>query len=193
MSGVLCDKRIPQRVKGKIYKMVVQPAMLYATETLPLASRHVRKLETTEMKMCRWTCGHTRKDHVRNDDIRSRLEVKNISVLCKKARLRWFGHVKRKDQNFVGRYTLEMKPPGKRRRGRPKLRWLDCVASDMKDIGATEEDAKDRQRWKKFVSAAATPPPSGSSKKKKKNRYPDNKGKIQIIDICNLCYSLESH
>jgi len=159
MSGVLCDKRIPQRVKGKIYKMV----MLYATETLPLASRHVRKLETTEMKMCRWTCGHTRKDHGRNDDIRSRLEVENISVLCKKARLRWFGHVKRKDQNFVGRYTLEMKPPGKRRRGRPKLRWLDCVASDMKDIGATEEDAKDRQRWKKFVSAAATPPPSGSS------------------------------
>jgi len=116
MSGVLCDKRIPQRVKGKIYKMVVQPAMLYATETLPLASRHVRKLETTEMKMCRWTCGHTRKDHGRNDDIRSRLEVENISVLCKKARLRWFGQVKRKDQNFVGRYTLEMKPPGKRRR-----------------------------------------------------------------------------
>ena len=163
VSGVLCDKKIPERVKGKVYKVVVQPAMLYATETLPLASRHVRKLETTEMKMCRWTCGHTRKDHVRNDDIRKRLEVENISVLCKKSRLRWFGHVKRKDSNYVGRYTLEMEPPGKRRRGRPKLRWLDCITSDMKDMGATEEDAKDRLRWKTIVSAAATPPPSGSS------------------------------
>ena len=51
MSGILCDidKRIPERVKGKICEIVVQPAMLYATETHPLASRHVRKLETTEM------------------------------------------------------------------------------------------------------------------------------------------------
>lgn len=157
MSGILCDKRIPERVKGKVYKTVVQPAMLYATETLPLASRHVRKLETTEMKMCRWTCGHTRKDHVRNDDIRNRLEVENISVLCKKSRLRWYGHVKRRDPGYVGRYTLEMDPPGKRKKGRPKLRWLDCVSSDLKDIGATEDDAKDKKRWKKLVSAKATP------------------------------------
>ena len=46
--------------------MVVQPAMLYATETLTLATRHVRKLETTERKMHRWTCELTRKDHVKN-------------------------------------------------------------------------------------------------------------------------------
>ena len=29
MSGVLCDRRIPPQVKGKIHKMVIQPAMLY--------------------------------------------------------------------------------------------------------------------------------------------------------------------
>ena len=29
MSGVLCDKRVPPHVKGKIHKMIVQPAMLY--------------------------------------------------------------------------------------------------------------------------------------------------------------------
>ena len=32
-------------------------------------SSHVKKLEVTEMKMCRWPCGHTLRDHVRNDDI----------------------------------------------------------------------------------------------------------------------------
>ncbi len=81
MSGILCDKRVPvrERVKGKIYKTFAQSAMLYASETLLLASsRHVRKLEATEMKMCRWTCGYTTKDHVRNDDIRNRLEVENV-------------------------------------------------------------------------------------------------------------------
>ncbi len=104
-ASILRVKRVPEkRVKGKI---VVQPAMLYATETLPLASRHVRKLDTIEMKICRWTCGRTRKDHVRNDDIRNRLEVENISVMCKKSHLRWYGHVKRRDPGYVGRYILE--------------------------------------------------------------------------------------
>ena len=53
MSGVLCDKRVPPHVKGKINKMIVQPAMLYGMETVPVTSSHVKKLEVTEMKMCR--------------------------------------------------------------------------------------------------------------------------------------------
>ena len=51
MSGVLCDKRVPPHVKGKIHKMIVQPAMLYGAETVPMTSSRVKKLEVTEMKM----------------------------------------------------------------------------------------------------------------------------------------------
>ena len=29
MSGVICDRRVPARVKGKVYKVAVRPAMLY--------------------------------------------------------------------------------------------------------------------------------------------------------------------
>ena len=29
MSGVICDRRVPSRVKGKVYKVAVRPAMLY--------------------------------------------------------------------------------------------------------------------------------------------------------------------
>ena len=52
MSGVLCDKRVPPRVKGKIHKVIVQPAMLYGMDTV--TSSHVKKPEVTEMQMCRW-------------------------------------------------------------------------------------------------------------------------------------------
>ena len=51
MSEVLCDKRVPPPVKGKIQKMIVQPAMLYGMETVPVTSPHVTKLDVTEMKM----------------------------------------------------------------------------------------------------------------------------------------------
>ncbi|VVC28405.1 Hypothetical protein CINCED_3A001717 [Cinara cedri] len=30
--GVLCDKRIPMRLKGKFYKSVVRPTMLHGSE-----------------------------------------------------------------------------------------------------------------------------------------------------------------
>ena len=42
---------------------------------IPMTISHVKKLELTEMKMCRWACGHTPRYHMRNDDIRERLEV----------------------------------------------------------------------------------------------------------------------
>ena len=74
---------------------------------------NVKKLEITEMKMCRWPCGHTLRYHVRNDDIRERLKevkVENITERSRKARLEWSGHVKRRDQEYVGRKTLEMVP-----------------------------------------------------------------------------------
>ena len=132
MSGVLCDKRLPPHVKGNIHKAIVQPAMMCGMETVPVTRSHVKKLEVTEMKTCRWTCGHTLRDHVRNDDIRKKLKVENITERCRKARLRWFGHVKRRDQEYVGRKTMEMVPSGRRKRGRPKQRWMDCVNRDMR-------------------------------------------------------------
>ena len=40
-----------------------------------VTSSHVKKLEVTAMKMCRWACGHTLRVHVRNDNNRDRLNV----------------------------------------------------------------------------------------------------------------------
>ena len=166
MSGVLCDKKIPPKFKGKIYKIVVQPAMLYAMETVPATRSQVKKLQIAEMKMCWWACVFTRMDHVRNGDLLDKVEVEAISVRCQKSRLRWYGHVKRREQHNVCRRTPDAMPPAKRKRGRPRLRWMDCVRNDMKIIGVTENDASNRENWRRRVqnlSAAATPQQSGTS------------------------------
>jgi hypothetical protein len=41
-SAILCDKRVPQKIKGKFYRMDIQPAMLYGTKCWPTKSRHVQ-------------------------------------------------------------------------------------------------------------------------------------------------------
>ncbi|KAG8260324.1 hypothetical protein J6590_099409 [Homalodisca vitripennis] len=42
-------------------------------------------------------------------------------------------------------------PEGRRPRGRPKVRWWNQVKADMEMMGASEEDAEDRSRWRSFV------------------------------------------
>ena len=74
---------------------------------MPVTSSQVKKLEVTEMKMCRWACCHTLRYHVRNDDIRKKLKVEKITERCRKARLGWFGHEKRRGQEYVGRKTVD--------------------------------------------------------------------------------------
>ena len=89
------DKRVPQKLKGKFYRTVVRPAMLYGAECWPTKRRHVQQLGVAEMRMLRWMCGHTRKDRVRNDDIRDRVGVAPIEEKLVQHRLRWFGHIRR--------------------------------------------------------------------------------------------------
>uniref|UniRef100_A0A452XUZ8 Uncharacterized protein n=1 Tax=Aegilops tauschii subsp. strangulata TaxID=200361 RepID=A0A452XUZ8_AEGTS len=77
-SGILCDKSVPQKLKGKFYRTTVRPTMLYGAECWPIKKRHVQPLGVAEMRMLRWMCGHMRKDRVRNDDIRDRVGVAPI-------------------------------------------------------------------------------------------------------------------
>ena len=67
MSGVLCDRRMKVKIKGKVYKTIVRPVMVYAAETWAVKKAHEKKMEVAEMKMLRWMCGVTRLDKIRNE------------------------------------------------------------------------------------------------------------------------------
>ena len=58
----------------------------------------------------------------------------------REARLRWYGHLRRKDDGYIGRRMLRMELPGKRKRGRPKRRFMDVAKEDMAEVEVTEED-----------------------------------------------------
>ena len=148
MSGVICDRRVSARVKGKVYRVAVRPAMLYGLETVALTKRQEAEMEVAELKMLRFSLGVTRMDKIRNEYIRGTAQVGRFGEKTREARLRWYGHVLRKDDGYIGRRMLKMELPGKRKRGRPKRRFMDVVKEDMAEVEVKEEDADDRSNWR---------------------------------------------
>ncbi|KAK3542052.1 hypothetical protein QTP86_011352 [Hemibagrus guttatus] len=151
VSGVLCDQKISARIKGKVYRTVVRPAMLYGLETVSLRKRQESELEVAELKMLRFSLGVTRLDRIRNEYIRGTAHVGRLGDKVREARLRWFGHVQRRESEYIGRRMLDMGLPGRRQRGRPKRRYMDVINEDMKLVGARVEDAEDRDRWREMI------------------------------------------
>ena len=124
--------------------------MVYGLETVAVTKKQVEEMEIGEMKMLRFTMGLTRKDKIRNEYIRSTIKVEWLGMKMREGRLRWYGHVMRRDQEYVGK-MMEMELPGKRRRGRPKRRFVDVVKKDIGEVGAKETDVEDRKVWRMMI------------------------------------------
>ena len=67
----------------------------------------------------------------------------DITEKMREVRLRWLGHVMRQKEEEPARIAMEMEVKGTRSRGRPKMRWRECIAKDMKRKGVEKEDAAD--------------------------------------------------
>ena len=148
MSGILCDRMLSAKVKGKMYKSVVRPTMFYGMETVAVMERQVGKMEVAELKMVRWALGVTRKDKIRNEYVRGTAKIAKLGDKFPNARLCWFGPIKRREEDYVGKRMIEMAVPGRRKRGRPRRRWMDLVREDMKRVGVREGDEVNRVKWR---------------------------------------------
>ena len=87
VSGVICDRRLPARVKGKVYSSMVRPAMVYRLETVAVTKKQV-EMEVTEMKMLRFAMGVTTKDKIKNEYIKSTVKVERLGMKMREGRLK---------------------------------------------------------------------------------------------------------
>nr|XP_043619877.1 uncharacterized protein LOC122591692 [Erigeron canadensis] len=134
-SGVMCDKRISLKLKGKFYRVAIRPTMLYGSECWPMTKAQASQVEVAEMRMLRWSCGKTLSDRIPTGVFRAELEVGTIINKLREGRLRWFGHVRRRDRTAPLRRAESIHVEGIRRRGRPKMRWEDRLAKDLIELG----------------------------------------------------------
>ncbi|KAJ7971686.1 Retrovirus-related Pol polyprotein LINE-1 [Quillaja saponaria] len=81
------------------YKILVTKKM--PDEWRKIKKQHSHKMGVAEMRMLRWMTGHTRKDRIRNEEIRKKVEVAPIKEKMRKNRLRWFGHIQRRPMDAV--------------------------------------------------------------------------------------------
>ena len=106
-SGILCDKRMPLKLKGKYYSTVVRPVMTYSSKCWAVKYDHKQKLSVAEMKMLRMMCGVIRWDRLRNECVRASVGVDSIIDRLAQSRLRWCGHVSRMKSDNVVRKVWE--------------------------------------------------------------------------------------
>ncbi|XP_045492918.1 uncharacterized protein LOC123700390 [Colias croceus] len=147
LTGVLCDPKMPIKTKGKVYKTAVRPALMYGSECWAIKKAQEQRVHVNEMKMLRWAAGVTRLDKVRNEYIRGSFKVAPISEKLTEQRLRWYGHVMRREENHVVRRALNL-PNRRRGLGRPPATWWSTISKDMERAQLNKQTTQDRPSWR---------------------------------------------
>jgi len=69
---------------------------MHGSETWPMKVEHELKLNLIEMSMIRWMCGVKLNERKKSEELRELFGLEPVSLMIKKSRLRWFGHVERR-------------------------------------------------------------------------------------------------
>ena len=117
-------------------------------ETVPLTKKQEAQLAVAELKMLRFSLSVTRMDKIKNEFIRGTAKVRQIGDKVKEAMLRWCGHLQRRNAEYIDKRMLCLELPGKRRKGRLKMEFMDVVREDMRVVGVSDKDVASRRNWR---------------------------------------------
>ena len=71
--------------------------MVYASETWAVRVEEEQRMERNENVTLRWMCGVTLRDKVPTVELKRKLGIEGVVEVMRWGRLRWFGHVERKE------------------------------------------------------------------------------------------------
>ena len=96
----------------------------------------------------------TLKDRLRIEDDRRRTTVTtSVVTIVEGSKLRWYGHLLRKDEEEVVRQLWGEPIKGKRSRGRQLKRWKDGLRERLEELDLKEQDGQVRQKWRRGIVA----------------------------------------
>lgn len=159
---VFHSKGLSSQAKLHVFKGAVLSTLLYGAETWTTKPYHIRRLQSFVSRCLRQILKQPTTGHKPDTALLRDADMLPIEVTLRKARLRWLGHVQRMSDSRLPKQILYgALEVGKRRVGRPRLRWKDCVHTDvvafdispygLKGTGWVDIAAPHRDRWRKAL------------------------------------------
>ena len=77
-------------------------------------------------------------------------------AVIKIRRIEWLGHVSRMNETRCVKKIFERKLEGRRGRGRPRLRWINDVEDDLRNLGVKRwrKKALNIEKWASIIREA---------------------------------------
>ena len=155
VEGVMADRRISKKLKGKVLSVCVVPALAYGLETVALTDAQHQKLQICKNNWVRRIAGVKRVEKRRLEELREEVGLsRTITDKVVGSRLKWAGQVVQMEEIRAPKRAFMIEESGRRRRGRPKMRWRERVAKDARAAGVPgewTEVAKDWAMWRRLV------------------------------------------
>ena len=86
------------------------------------------------------------------------LGVQSVAEVVRHGRLRWFGHVERKNANDWVSAFRNVVVAGVRGAGRGRKTWRECVKDDMDELGLDPEWVRFKDMWRGLISGKTSNP-----------------------------------
>ena len=162
LSNIIFGKKeIQPTTKLQIYNAIIEPTLLYGSESWPVTEGKISSITAIEMKCYRRIAGKTKRDMIRNERIREGLKQESIGGKLRKRQMKWFGHVLRMDEERKPRQMMEVRTEGRRGRGRPRMSYMDNIENQARErgkgMGELRRMARDRDEWRRWIQADPTP------------------------------------
>ena len=150
LAGFIRTNPMPWPFVVRLYKIILQPGLLFDLNTAALTQRSRHQLHTAE-RLHITTLATAARQNINNISIRALLRNRTITAQTRARRLTYHGHIERAGaRTLLGRSRrLAVRH---RRVGRPCFTWADSLREDMAKMRVTHEDIrpllphKDRMR-----------------------------------------------
>ena len=154
-KSIIGKKEVSRKTKMNVYKVIFRPILTYGSESWILNNRQKSKLQAMDMKYLRKVKGVTRRDRIRNEDVRTELQIQSVLEFIENKQLSWWGHLQRMTDTRPAKEIWGARVQSKKGRGRPKETWNKVVEKILRKRGKTWTEAKrlsrNRKEWRQFV------------------------------------------